>query len=94
MPENQTVPPDPAEKARLRAKQKVDFLGHLTVYVVGIAFLVLVNLRTNPGHLWVVWPMFGWGIAILFHFMGTFVFAEGSAVQRWMLERELRHAPR
>jgi hypothetical protein len=26
--------------------------------------------------------------------MGTFVFGEGTALQRRMLERELRHAPR
>ena len=94
MPDNETVPLDGAEKIRLRVKQKVDFYGHLAVYVISIAFLALINLLTNPDRIWFIWPLFGWGVAILFHFMGTFVFGEGTAIQRRMLERELRHAPR
>jgi hypothetical protein len=94
MSENTSPQPDGTERARLRVKQKVEFYGHLAVYVASTLFLALLNLLTNPHHLWFVWPMFGWGVAILFHFMGTFVFAEGTGLQRRMLERELRHAPR
>lgn len=84
---------DPRERARRRVKEKAGFYGHLAVYVVSIGFLIVVNLLTNPHHLWFVWPMFGWGIGILFHFMGTYVFAEGTPLQERMIEREMRHAP-
>jgi len=94
MPDKDPVPLDGTEKIRLRVKQKVDFYGHLAVYAISITFLALINLLTNPDRIWFIWPMFGWGVAILFHFMGTFVFGEGTAIQQRMLERELRHAPR
>ena len=92
MPETAPVPPDGTEKVRLRVKQKVDFYGHLAVYVISMGFLVLTNLLTNPDHIWFIWPMFGWGVAILFHFMGTFVFGEGTAIQQRMHQRWLSFA--
>ena len=27
---------------------------------------------TSPNHLWFWWPMFGWGIGIIFHAFGVF----------------------
>jgi len=96
MPENgETIvtPIDARERAARRVREKAGFYGHLAVYGASIGFLIVVNLLTNPRHLWVVWPMFGWGVGVMFHFMGAFVFAEGTPLQERMIEREMRHAP-
>jgi len=47
------------------------FLAHLTAYVTVNAFLVFINLYTHPEYLWFVWPLFGWGIGLAFHFIST-----------------------
>ena len=34
-----------------------------------LAFLVVINLMTSPGHWWVQWPALGLGIAWVFSFL-------------------------
>jgi len=31
---------------------------------------------------WPVWPMIGWGIGLLFHFLGAYVYPKSNAVER------------
>jgi hypothetical protein len=62
------------------AQQRRGFFGHLTSYVIVNAFLVTINLITDPGDIWFHWPLLGWGIGIAFHAVGTF--AKGSEMQR------------
>ncbi len=38
----------------------------MTTYLVGLVFLLVVNVLTSPGNLWVVWPALGMAVAILF----------------------------
>ncbi|WP_404340725.1 2TM domain-containing protein [Pseudoalteromonas mariniglutinosa] len=38
----------------------------MKTYLVGLVFLLVVNVLTSPGNLWVVWPTLGMAIAILF----------------------------
>lgn len=77
------------DRARKRAKRKLDFYTHLTVYAVVIAFLFVINIFTSADYWWAFWPALGWGIAVAIH--GTFVFLrteEGETLDR-MTEREL-----
>ncbi|HET7232988.1 MAG TPA: 2TM domain-containing protein [Longimicrobium sp.] len=90
--ESTTTPLDPRERARRRVKEKAGFYGHFAVFAVTIGFLALVNLMTNPHHLWFVYPLAGWGVGVMFHFLGTFVLADGSPLQERMIEREMRYA--
>jgi len=32
----------------------------------------VINLLTNPGYFWVIWPALGWGIALASHALKTF----------------------
>lgn len=48
------------------------FYLHLGKYVVVCAILGLVNLFLTPHKLWVIWPMLGWGIGVLFHGLRVF----------------------
>lgn len=64
--------------AYYNAKQKVEeirgFYGNLISYVVVNGFLLFINLRYSPSHLWFYWPMMGWGIGVFFHAMRVYNF--------------------
>ena len=78
-------------RARRRAGAEVGFFTHLTVYCAVIAGLAFINIMTSPFTPWFLWPAFGWGIGIFFHWMGVF----GSRMLREQVfdpavEREVR----
>jgi hypothetical protein len=77
--------------AECRAKAKLGFINHLVMYVLVIGALVIVNLLTSRQHIWFVWPMFGWGIAILMHGLGVFAFGPEGRLYGRLLDRERRH---
>jgi hypothetical protein len=46
--------------------KKRDFHGHLLVYALVNAFLVVIWVVTGPhGFFWPVFPMVGWGIGVV-----------------------------
>ncbi len=55
----------------LRAVERVhdikEFYGSLISYCIVIPFLIFVNLRYVPQFQWFWFPMFGWGIGLIFH---------------------------
>ncbi len=60
------------------AQRRASFKGHLTTYLVmSVVFWTIWYLsggkRFNGGLPWPVWPMFGWGIGVLFHYLGAYV---------------------
>ena len=40
---------------------------HATLFTSVIFILLVINLLTTPRSLWVVWPFFGWGLALVLH---------------------------
>lgn len=58
-----------------------EFFNHLRAYVIVNGFLMFVNLFTGAGYLWVIWPMAGWGMGLLFHAADVF-FADDEKVER------------
>lgn len=64
---------DPEPKT-LRQERK-EFHKHLATYLVMSAFFIAINLFSSrgPGFLWFQWPMLGWGIGVVFHFMKAYV---------------------
>jgi 2TM domain len=59
-------------RAQKRVKEIKGFYGNLTSYVIVNAFLIFINLKTDPSNLWFVWPLMGWGIGILMHGLRVF----------------------
>ena len=60
------------------ARKRASFKGHLATYIImNIFFWALWYFnggRTyNSGLPWPVWPMFGWGIGVAFHYIGAYV---------------------
>lgn len=69
------------------AKKRVDFRSHLLTYLVMVPFFWLVWWFTGGKHYggglpWPVWPTAGWGIGVLFHYLGVYVFDNNNQVER------------
>ncbi|MEO7960352.1 MAG: 2TM domain-containing protein [Ginsengibacter sp.] len=64
------------------AQKRASFKYHALIYfIMNIFFWTLWyislqngndNLNDRSGIPWPVWPMFGWGIGLLFHYLGAF----------------------
>ena len=61
------------KKARERAENLVEFYKHLLIYVMVCSVLVIINLISNRGYFWAIWPIIGWGIGIGSHAFCTFI---------------------
>ena len=47
------------------------FRSHLNVYLVISAFLIFIWAFTSRGYFWPAWPMAGWGIAVVLHWLAA-----------------------
>jgi len=74
------------EQAKKRVEEKKGFFIHFTVYIVVNIMLVLIwAFAAGGGFPWFIFPLGGWGIGILFHFLGVFVFgrkSDGAAIEK------------
>jgi len=68
-----------AQETNLRAaaltllRKKRDFLVHLTAFVVvNLGLHVVWWLTTPGGFYWPVFPLFGWGIGLVFHALDVY----------------------
>jgi len=51
------------------AKKRVDFWRHLIVYFVIITMLWVIWYVTDGSYPWPIWPMGGWGVGLIFHYL-------------------------
>ncbi len=77
------------QRAKKRVEANFGFYIHLTVYIAVSFLLIIINLNTSAEHLWFKWPLIGWGIGVLFHALGVFVFPKKSAVTEKMIQKEM-----
>ena len=77
--------------ARKRVEEKKGFYIHFAVYIGVNTLLVIIWAATGAGFPWFVFPLGGWGIGILFHFLGVFVFSRPrmSNWERREIEKEV-----
>jgi hypothetical protein len=58
--------PDVRERAIKHLKKRRDFRGHLLIYFLVNAFLVVIWAVTTPsGFFWPIFPIVGWGIGVV-----------------------------
>jgi len=74
------------EEAKKRVEEKKGFRNHVIVYLCVNTMLVLIWWFTGAGFPWFVFPLGGWGIGLLFHGLGVYVFSRRS--DRRAIERE------
>lgn len=78
------------KEAKKRVEEKKGFFMHLAVYLAVNLMLVLIwAFVTDGGFPWFLFPLGGWGIGLLFHFLGTFVFSRQTDWERRAIEREM-----
>jgi transcriptional regulator with XRE-family HTH domain len=67
------------------------FYFHLFQYLVVNSVLLAINLITTPHRLWVIWPIFGWGIGLMLHASRVFRpdWILGARWERRQVERQL-----
>lgn len=83
----QNYPPDRDRQLWELAQRRVSFRYHLAAYIVVTGFLWIIWLLSgrhysNNSWPWPIWPMLGWGIGLVFHYLGAFVFPRNTSVER------------
>jgi hypothetical protein len=81
---------DAYQRATKRVEAKLGFYIHLTIYIVVNILLIIINFSTSTQYLWFKWPLIGWGIGVLFHALGVFVFSGGSVIKERLIEKEMK----
>lgn len=70
------------------AKKRAGFRSHLITYVIINAFLWSIwyfssdNKIPEDNYPWPIWTTLGWGIGLVFHFAGAYVFHNSNSVER------------
>lgn len=57
---------------RKQARRRVGFRIHATAYVLMTAVQWLIWALTWTGHPWPLYPMLGWGIGLLAHYVAVY----------------------
>jgi hypothetical protein len=57
------------EQLREIAHKRIDFRRHLVVYIIIIGALWVIWAFTGQHYPWPMWPMIGWGIGLVFHYI-------------------------
>jgi len=74
------------EEAKKIVEEKKGFRTHFIVYLCVNALLVIIWAVSGRGFPWFVFPLGGWGIGILFHFLNVYVFSREADTRE--IERE------
>ncbi|MEM8556722.1 MAG: 2TM domain-containing protein [Bacteroidota bacterium] len=61
------VGPMTEEQARQHVAKLKEFYWHLASFLVVMPMLIGINLFTDPGHLWFIYPLLGWGFGLMGH---------------------------
>lgn len=75
------------KKAKKRLHAVKGFYRDLISYIAVNIFLFIINLVFSPGNWWFLWVLLFWGIAIIWHFLGVFVFKNEIFGRKWEEKR-------
>jgi hypothetical protein len=69
------------------ARKRASFKKNLITYLIVNAFLWALWYFTQgrkhyDGWPWPIWPMLGWGIGLLFHFFGAYVYPSENSTEK------------
>ncbi len=69
------------------ARRRASFRSHLITYIIVNIFLWTIwyfsNGEFRSGKIpWPAWSTAGWGLGLLFHYLGAFVFSKYDSVER------------
>lgn len=85
------------EKKYKRAKKRVrhikEFYSHLITFILVNGMLFVINMLTSPSFWWFIFPLLGWGIGLVSHWIAVFGLKFGKEweerkIRKIMLEEE------
>ena len=76
-------------QAKKYVEEKKGFYIHVAVYICVNILLIVIWAATGAGYPWFFFPLGGWGIGVLFHFLGVFVFTRQSGWEKRQIEKEM-----
>ena len=83
------------QQARKIVEEKKGFYVHFAIYIcVNILLVIIWAFPAGGGYPWFVWPLGGWGIGVLFHFLGVFVFSKRTRWESKQIEKEVEKIKR
>lgn len=85
-PDRSTLSPDLERLARKRAKARLGWYGHATLYAIVITGLALFNW--SQGQIWVAGPALGWGLGLAIHGVRVFFANLGTGLGERLVQRE------
>ena len=80
--------------ATRRVAAKKSFYGNLAFYLIVNALLVLIWAATGRGYPWFLWVLGFWGLGVISHFLGVFVFSKQTNWERGQVEKEMERLRR
>lgn len=60
--------------AKNRVAEIKGFYGNFISFCITMAFLIFINLKYSPEHIWFHWPFLGWGLGVFLHAMKVYNF--------------------
>lgn len=75
--------------ARKRVEARTGFLVHASMYVVANVGFIVIWAASGRGYPWFLWPLIGWGIAIVSHALALLFGPDSPRGQR-AIDREMR----
>jgi len=77
------------KEARKRVEEKKGFFIHLSVYIiVNIMLVIIWAFPAGGGYPWFLFALGGWGIGLILHFLGVFVFSRQTGWERRAIKKE------
>jgi hypothetical protein len=81
------TPDDKDPKLWEIARKRASFKSNLITYLIVNAFLWAIWYFTGSrssahGWPWPIWPTLGWGVGILFHYFGAYVYSEANSTEK------------
>ena len=75
------------KEAKARAEMKFSFYINIVLYIIINSMLIFIWYSNGMGFPWIIFPLIGWGIGVVAHYLVAFVFP-GRTFLEGMTEKE------
>ena len=62
------------KEAKARAEMKFSFYINIVLYIIINSMLIFIWYSNGMGFPWIIFPLIGWGIGVVAHYLSAFVF--------------------
>ncbi len=66
----------------VKREEREIFKKHLYSYIVANIIMAGINYTLTPNYYWFIYPLFGWGIGVFFHYLAAIKFIDKTLERR------------